>query len=161
MLICLSIILLLALICFIVLAVKGANSREGYDSGMFITGIISSIFIGVAFCICAGFSIFYTSEICTAYTIDEQISMYEEENAKIEKKIDIAIENYLAHENTTLTNLNPENATAILASYPELKSDTVVASQVNTYIKNHEKITSLKKDKINISKLKWWLYFGS
>lgn len=100
------------------------------------------------------------ASIATSHTIDQKIAMYEEENAKIQATLSATVENYLEHEKGILTDLNPEDATVVLASYPELKSDTIVASQMENYVKNTKEIKSLKKDKINISKKKWWVYFG-
>lgn len=117
---------------------------------------IEAIVLGI----CALFLIFNIASIATSHTIDQKIAMYEEENAKIQATLSATVENYLEHEKGILTDLNPEDATVVLASYPELKSDTIVASQMENYVKNTEEIKSLKKDKINISKKKWWVYFG-
>lgn len=117
---------------------------------------IDAIVLGIF----ALFLICNIASIATSHTIDQKIAMYEEENAKIQATLSATVENYLEHEKGILTDLNPEDATVVLASYPELKSDTIVASQMENYVKNTEEIKSLKKDKINISKKKWWVYFG-
>lgn len=47
-----------------------------------------------------------------------------------------------------------------LALYPELKSDTLVQSQIEVYVENNKAIKELKSSAINASVYRWWLYFG-
>lgn len=158
MLIVLSVVVTIALVGFVILGTYGyRNNRENAE----IAGTVLAVISGIGLCVALGFLFCYTADISTAHTIDSKIVMYEEENAKIEEKINTTVANYLKHEQETLTNLNPENAMAILAAYPELKSDTLVASQVEKYISNTEELKSLKESKIDIAKKKWWVYFGS
>lgn len=157
MLIVLSLLGAVLLAFFVILAIRGTRLK---NDDMQTPGVIFSI---LAACLCfipLAVSISYISDIANAHTIDSKIVMYEEENAKIEGKINDAVANYLTHEQETLTGLNPDNAMAVLAAYPELKSDTLVASQVEKYISNTEEIKHLKRDKIDISRKKWWVYFG-
>jgi len=157
MLILLGVISIIILVVGIILLTRG--TVRGIEN-LEIAGSVVITISAIAVLLCLGFGIAFTAKVSTAYTIDEKITMYEEENSKIEEKINTTIANYLEHEQIILTNLNPENAMAILAAYPELKSDTLVASQVEKYISNTKEIKSLKESKIDISKQKWWLYFG-
>jgi hypothetical protein len=43
---------------------------------------------------------------------------------------------------------------------PKLKSNELVVKEIDVYVKNNNKIKSLKEDKINYNADKWWLYFG-
>lgn len=93
-------------------------------------------------------------------TVDEKISMYTEQNAKIESQIEAAVEKYMTHESETFSSVSPESAITLVALYPELKSDTLISSQIDIYIKNNAKIVELQETKINASVARWWLYFG-
>lgn len=93
-------------------------------------------------------------------TVDEKINMYEEQNAKIETQIEAAVEKYMAYESETFTAVSPESAITMVALYPELKSDALISSQIDVYIKNNAKIIELQETKINASVARWWLYFG-
>ena len=157
MLIVLTVIFGIALAIFVVIAVRSGRRRS--DGGI-IAGIILSVFSLAAFVVSSGLLMSYSADIATAHIIDSKIQMYEEENEEIEEKINVAVLNYLEHEQSTLTGLNPENAMAILAAYPELKSDTLVSAQVAKYISNSEEIKALRTAKIDIAMKKWWVYFG-
>lgn len=93
--------------------------------------------------------------------LDEQISMYEEENIKIEATIDSVVKDYLGYEKDTYKTIRDDGGTiASVIAYPELASSELVAKQLEVYVANNEKIKGLKKDKIELSREKWWLYFG-
>ena len=100
-------------------------------------------------------------EVSSLAVIDEKIAMYQEENTKIEEQIADVVESYQQYETEIFTEVAPDSSIALVALYPELKSDTLVQSQIDVYIKNNEKIKSLKESKIGGSVSKWWLYFGS
>jgi hypothetical protein len=93
--------------------------------------------------------------------IDEKIAMYQEENTKIEEQIAETVKQYQQYETDIFTEVASDSAITLVALYPELKADTLVRAQVDIYIKNNQKIKSLKEDKINGTINKWWLYFGS
>lgn len=92
--------------------------------------------------------------------IDDKIEMYQEENAKIEAQIATTVEKYQQYESNIFTEVTPDSSITLVALYPELKSDTLVQSQIEVYIQNNEKIKSLRESKINGSVYSWWLYFG-
>lgn len=115
----------------------------------FVAGIIALI-VTIVLTIC----------VSDLYVIDEKITMYQEENAKIEEQIAATVEKYMQYEADVFKEVSPDSSITMVALYPELKSDTLVQSQIEVYIENNNKIKSLKEDKINGSVYRWWLYFG-
>lgn len=114
-----------------------------------VVGIIALIVaISLAFC------------VADLAVIDDKIEMYQEENAKIEAQIATTVEKYQQYESNIFTEVTPDSSITLVALYPELKSDTLVQSQIEVYIQNNEKIKSLRESKINGSVYSWWLYFG-
>lgn len=98
--------------------------------------------------------------IINGRVIDEKISMYEEENLKIETQVQTVVKEYLKHEKETFENCDAESMITLIDMYPELKSDTLVSKQIDVYVSNNEEIKNLKREKINISNYKWFVYFG-
>lgn len=92
--------------------------------------------------------------------IDEKIAMYTEENAKIEQQIADCVERYQEYEQGIFEKVSPDDAVTLVSFYPELKSDTLVKEQIETYVSNNNKIKELKEQQIDASVRKWWLYFG-
>ena len=92
--------------------------------------------------------------------IDKKIAMYEEENTKIEQQIADVVTQYQEYEAGIFTEVAPESAMTLVALYPELKSDTLVQSQIEVYADNNKQIKELKCKAINTSVIRWWLYFG-
>ena len=96
---------------------------------------------------------------CNA-VIDSELAMYTEENAAIEERIASVVDQYQEYETKIFTEVTPENALGIVMTYPELKSNDLVAQQIELYISNNEKIKELKTEKLYDSVKRWWLYFG-
>lgn len=93
--------------------------------------------------------------------MDEKISLYEEENAKIETIVKDVVSEYMNFEKDTYKELiDSEDIAKLLIKYPELNSYQLVVEKVNLYISNNREILFLKEDKINIAKKQWLLYFG-
>ena len=92
--------------------------------------------------------------------IDEKIAMYQEENTKIEQQIADVVKGYQKHEKDIFENVTPDSAVTLVSLYPELKSDTLVQSQIEVYVSNNECIKDLKEQQINGDVYRWWLYFG-
>lgn len=92
--------------------------------------------------------------------IDEKIAMYTEENAKIEQQIADCVGRYQEYEQGIFEKVSPDDAVTLVSFYPELKSDTLVKEQIETYVSNNKKIKELKEQQIDASVRKWWLYFG-
>lgn len=96
--------------------------------------------------------------LCGFYTasgsiVDKKISMYEEENIKIENSIDIIVKEYQEYE----TEMYDTMTAAML--FPELASNTLVQKQIEIYVKNNQQIKVLKENKLNHNLFGWWLFF--
>ena len=93
-------------------------------------------------------------------TLYDKIAMYEQENAAIEQSVDVLVKDYYKHESDTYSSLKPENAVLFASAYPELQSNELATKQLEIYVENNNKIKGLKEDQINLSKNRFWLYFG-
>lgn len=93
-------------------------------------------------------------------TLDDKIAMYEQENTAIEQSIDVLVKDYYKHESDTYSSLKPENAVLFASAYPELQSNNLAMKQLEIYVENNDKIKELKEDQINLSRNRFWLYFG-
>lgn len=137
--------------CIMTEECDGLLETLGWAFGMFglFFGIISLIgmFISIA-------------NVMGSCAIDEKIAMYQQENKNIESQIDELVTNYMKYENETFTEFKSESSITLVSMYPELKSDTLVKSQIETYTKNNDKIKKFKEAKIMRSVYRWWLYFG-
>ena len=93
-------------------------------------------------------------------TLDDKIAMYEQENTAIEQSVDVLVKDYYRHESDTYSSLTPENAVLFASAYPELQSNELATKQLEIYVENNNKIKELKEDQINLSRNRFWLYFG-
>ena len=93
-------------------------------------------------------------------TLDDKITMYEQENAAIEQSVDVLVKDYYRHESDTYSSLTPENAVLFASAYPELQSNELATKQLEIYVENNNKIKELKEDQINLSRNRFLLYFG-
>lgn len=93
-------------------------------------------------------------------TLDDKIAMYKQENAAIEQSVDVLVKDYYRHESDTYSSLTPENAVLFASAYPELQSNELATKQLEIYVENNNNIKELKKDQINLSSNRFWLYFG-
>jgi Zn ribbon nucleic-acid-binding protein len=91
---------------------------------------------------------------------EDKIAMYQEENKKIEEKIEVTVKQYMNFEKDTYKELKVDSYINLVSLYPDLKSDKLIKEQIKTYQKNSEKIIELKETKINKKTYKWWLNFG-
>lgn len=94
------------------------------------------------------------------YTAKDKIKMYQEENAKIEEQIDTLVKQYMNYEGNTLKEFASDSSITLVTMYPDLKSDTLVQTQIKTYTNNNNKIKELKEAQIDMKLGKWLLYFG-
>ena len=99
-------------------------------------------------------------EISIIGRVDDKIAMYEEENARIESQMETIVEHYMEYESGVFSDITPESSMTYVTLYPELKADTLVQEQMKVHIENNNIIKELKRDKIDCSVLRWWLYFG-
>ena len=112
-------------------------------------GVVSLVVAIVLCCVVSG-----------DYRIDEKIAMYTEENAKIEQQIAECVEQYQEYEQGIVESVNPSSSVTLVSLYPDLKADTLVKKQIETYVSNNNKLIELKERKIQAKVSKWWLYFG-
>lgn len=104
--------------------------------------------------------IVFAVNVSNLKVIDQKIDMYQEENAHIESQIAESVKQYQEYETGIFTEVKSESAMTLVVLYPELKSDVLVAKQIEVYIANNEKIKELKETKIDGAISRWWLYFG-
>ena len=152
--------ILVILVIVILMDTLGIVLYDKLDSGkdeigtiFQIAGTVATIFLTIVFIVLL---------ICVLnqVNIDKKIALYEEENAKIEQQIADTVERYQEYETGIFTDIAPESSITLVTLYPELKSDTLVQSQIEVYIENNKEIKELKSLAINASVYRWWLYFG-
>ena len=150
----LSALLIILIVLTIVFAILDEHSYTDFDT---VSGICAVLCIIVLIfdCIC-GFNLFSKS-----YTVPKKIAMYEEENQKIEEKISATVEKYMQYEKDIMYEVSPEDdSMALISLYPDLKSDQLIQSEIDTYIQNNNTIKELKSNMINVSIYKFLVYFG-
>ena len=151
---------IVAMVTFIIISSNTAPKPSGDFSvhGLcFVLAWVSGIAaVMTGFIICC-----LVPDVATASTIDDKITMYQEENARIEQDIDRIVEEYMKHEHDTFTDLKTEESSiTLVALFPELKSDSLVQKQLEIYVMNNTQIKQLKEEKINLTKTNWLIYFG-
>ena len=98
--------------------------------------------------------------ISTEHVLDQKIVMYEEENTSIEQSIGSIVEDYMDYESNAYSDLKSQDLMELVTNFPELKADALVQEELDIYIENNQKIKELKEEKIDLSTMKWLLYFG-
>lgn len=143
------ILLFVIAVALIVLAVLNEDLAEGFGMLGGLIGFIAliGIFVNIGF-------------LVYGRTLDDKIAMYEQENAAIEQSVDVLVKDYYKHESDTYSSLKPENAVLFASAYPELQSNELATKQLEIYVENNNKIKGLKEDQINLSRNRFWLYFG-
>lgn len=125
------------------------------DAGSTVFAISLVMFVVVIIC-----CLFNVNKIVKANTLEQKITVYQEEMTNIENNINPVVQNYLDHEKETYTALTPDNAVIFASIYPELSSNEIVQKQLNIYNEYLISIKNLKLEIAEISTAKWWLYFG-
>lgn len=155
MLIVLATIGIIGIIAGIIMYNKMYDEVYGYATILICSLMLVSFIIA---------SLVLTTELVEGNCIPEKVEMYEEENAKIESDIAIAIEAYMEHEGQTMDNASKRiesgSSLTIIAAYPELRSSELVAESIRIHNENNQKIKSLRDDLIGLKAIRWWLYFG-
>lgn len=123
----------------------------GFDCIEFVGFILISEIIALVYCICC---------LVSFRVIDDKIELYASQNKQIEEKVEIVVKEYMNYEEETFKELKSDSYINLVNLYPELKSDEMIKKQMEVYISNNEKITSLKEQKLNKTLYKWWIYFG-
>ena len=150
--------IIVILIVFILLTILGMWMQGGtyYED----SGIVVSILCGLGAVVSFIVLLILCIEVSGLLVIDKKIEMYQAENTNIEAQISQCVENYQKYENDVFAEVKSNDVITLVTLYPELKSDTLVAKQIDVYISNNEKIKELKEQKINGKVTRWWLYFG-
>lgn len=104
-------------------------------------------------------TVFVIFDYISYRTVDEKIAMYQEENKTIEQDIKYIVEQSRSHESDTYRDIL-DNPMALAIAFPELKSNDLASKQIDLYVKNNDKIKSLKLKKIERENYKFWLFFG-
>lgn len=120
----------------------------------------TSVVFGILLFVVGMALIFNICTLVDGRVIDSKIELYEEENARIEDSIGIAVAQYMEYEATTFEALKGESVIRFVSLYPELKADSMVTKQIEVYIANNYIIRELKEQKISVITAKWWVYFG-
>lgn len=143
------ILLFVIAVALIVLVVLNEDLAEGFGILGCLIGFIAliGIFVNIGL-------------LVRGRTLDDKITMYEQENTAIEQSVDVLVKDYYKHESDTYSSLKPENAVLFASAYPELQSNELATKQLEIYVDNNNKIKELKEDQINLSKNRFWLYFG-
>ena len=141
------ILLFVIAVALIVLAVLNEDGGFGILGGLIGFIALIGIFVNIGF-------------LVYGRTLDDKIAMYEQENAAIEQSVDVLVKDYYKHESDTYSSLKPENAVLFASAYPELQSNELATKQLEIYVENNNKIKGLKVDQINLSRNRFWLYFG-
>lgn len=146
-------------ICILVLIIGCAmagSKRYKYSSigdVLTATGVITTA-LCVIVAVCLGIA------VSNQKVVDDKIAMYLEENTAIEEQVNILVDEYMDHERSVYGDAKMTSPIVLAQMYPEIKSDTLINSQIDIYVANNEQIKSLKLQKINGSVYRWWLYFG-
>ena len=152
--------ILVILVIGILMIALGTVLYDKLDCGKDEIGTIFQIVGTVATIISTIVSIVLLICVLNRVNIDKKIALYEEENTKIEQQIADTVKQYQEYETGIFTEVSPEDSITLVALYPELKSDTLVQSQINVYVENNKTIKELKSSAVNAPVYRWWLYFG-
>lgn len=113
------------------------------------------------------FSIMVIAGLCVggAYVdsgyADERLEVIRVKNQEVEEGIQFAVKSYMEHEGKTYTEMAPNEALAVVQTYPELSSNELVKDQIETYKENREQILKYEQSKVTRKVLAWWLWFGN
>ena len=154
-------IILLFIISITMLIISIIFNKKGNEAGKDTAGWFTSLILfGFTTIICLFVTLGFTASVVSSKYIAEKITMYTEQNNKIEKQIDIVVRQYQEYESNTYAMTSSESSITLVSLYPDLKSDELVKKQIKVYQDNNKKITELKEQQINTKACKWWLYFG-
>lgn len=156
------IILLIIGISLIVLGCLGVYARGckiSYDFGC-VLNVIGGILTPTVVIVMI-FAITFSVKIPQ---IEEKLTIYSEENARIESQVKTAIETYQNYEqgifeDIDLDKISSEKLLLLTSIYPELKSDTMVQRLIQIYIDNTNAIKEIRTKKLDYEVWRWWLCF--
>ena len=148
-------VLLAGLIAWAIIDVK--HDYSGYDGVIqTVLAVIFGIILVIVTSVMIG-ELFRIDRI-----IPNEIAYLEQNNAEIEAKLQETVVAYQTYESETFAELRPESSdvTVVISLYPELKSETLVAGLLDTYISNNDTIRDLELQRLQRPSYAFWLYFG-
>lgn len=150
------ILLIILNIIVISIAIHGYNKSnwEKEDTYMYLgVGSTISLIIMILILIILIFSY--------PYNIDTKLKMYEEENAEIEERIKATVQSYKEYEQETFNKIvEKADLQTLILKFPELNSNELVRTEIETYKENNTKIKNLKEAQIDKGIIGWWLFFN-
>ena len=149
-------IIVIFLVCLVAIILGGwlaDKDCELSSSILLVCGVLGGVLSFVA-------AIILLINISLLGVIDSKIVMYQEENKQIESQVSECVQQYQQYETGIFTEVSPKSSITLVALYPELKADSLVAKQIEIYVANNQKVKELKEKKINGSAIRWWVYFG-
>lgn len=145
----LGIFLLIIIIGFLIIKAE----YEGIGVPLIFAGSVFFIItlIALIFCLASYNSIKSTAK--------ERIAVYEERNKIVLEQLEPLVNKYMDFEKDTFKDLKPssENFLLLFQTYPELKSDTFVQTQIDIILKNQQEITRLRLSIASLNAYKLWL----
>lgn len=93
----------------------------------------------------------------------EKIAVYEEQNEIALKQLEPLANKYMDFEKDVYKDLKPtaENILLLCQTYPELKSDIFVLTQINIILSNQREITNLRLSLAGLNAYKLWIWLGA
>lgn len=134
----------------------GDKYTDGWQFNISAIGFVVSLVFAFILSLITVFVIF---DYISYRTVDDKIAMYQKENKAIEEDIKYIVQNYQAHESDIYRDIL-DNPIALGIAFPEFKSNDLASKQIDLYVKNNNKIKSLKLNKIERENYKFWLFFG-
>lgn len=138
------------------------NHKYGSDDYQdYLVSIYGAVTFGVM-AACALIGIFIHMNTLVGFnTIDEKISIYTDQNLKINSALATMVTEYKGYEQDTYTQLKLEDASVLITQiYPELQASELVRTQINTFTENEKQLTELRLKKSERAITLWWLTFG-
>ena len=71
------------------------------------------------------------------------------------------VSSYQEHEKEFYETFKSVSTTTLVNLYPEIKSNDLVAKQIEIYLANEKEIKDLTLKNIDGGVLRWWAYFGN
>jgi hypothetical protein len=119
--------------------------KQDESDGFIVAGVIAAFLI-IFLLICLSICIY---NLVSYSVVPDKIKMYQEENKNIENEIYVLVENYKDYESSTFKDIKQENITALITLFPDLKSNELVNKQIDVYVKNNNKIKTLREKLID------------
>ena len=101
-----------------------------------------------------------TCELSEANTLDQRIDLIQDQNYKIEERLEEAVQAYIDLKHSEGKDVTIDNRMNSIFAIPELQNNTMIQTEVTQFSKNETEILNLEQKKLRIGYYKWLLYFG-